>query len=90
MGYGRWTDELQSFKGAVCCWSLKNPVYPERKYKFDKPITCLDFSKTNANILIAGSYGGFIYTLDITQEMCTPTIINRYNLLAFSLLNIIK
>lgn len=77
MGYGKWNDESQTFKGAVCCWSLKNPVYPERMYEFDNPITCLDFSKTKANILIAGSHAGYIYTMDITQEVCNPIIINE-------------
>lgn len=76
MGYGKWNDETHNVQGAVCCWSLKNPVYPERKYEFDKPITSLDFSKTHSNILIAGSYGGFIYALDITDSMFAPTIIN--------------
>lgn len=78
MGYGKWNAESQNdTKGAVCCWSLKNPVYPERKYEFNKPITSLDFSKIHPNILIAGSHGGFIYNLDITQENCTSVIINE-------------
>lgn len=77
VAYGKWHDASVNFKGAVCCWSLKNPVYPERMYEFDKPITCLDFSKTNANILIAGSFGGHIYVLDIAQETCIPTIVNE-------------
>lgn len=78
MGYGKWNDiKSSNVKGIICCWSLKNPVYPERMYEFDKPITCLDFSKTNSNILIAGNYGGVIYILDITQEHCVPIIVNK-------------
>lgn len=77
VGYSKWNDESHNVKGGVCCWSLKNPVYPERIYEFDNPITSLDFSKINANILFAGSHGGFIYTLDITQEKCNPAIINE-------------
>ncbi|CAH1732800.1 unnamed protein product [Aphis gossypii] len=78
VGYGKWNDESNGFKGAVCCWSLKNPVYPERMYEFNKPITCLDFSKTKANILVAGSHGGCVYILDIVQEICDPVIVNDY------------
>lgn len=77
MGYSKWNEESQNIKGTVCCWSLKNPVYPERIYEFEKPISCLDFSKRNPNILIAGSQGGCIYTVDISQEICVPVVINR-------------
>lgn len=76
MGYGKRNGESQD-AGIVCCWSLKNPVYPEKIYEFDKPILCLDFSKSNANILIAGSHEGYIYTLDISQEICVPVVINK-------------
>lgn len=78
VGYAKLNDiEPSTFKGVICCWSLKNPVYPERMYEFDNPITCIDFSKTNNNILFAGSHVGFIYTLDISQEHCVPIIANE-------------
>jgi len=55
-------------------------------YEFQKSITCLDFSKTNANVLIAGSHEGFIYVLDITQDVCSPVIINEYDLIVTSII----
>jgi hypothetical protein len=76
VGYSKRNRESQD-AGAVCCWSLKNPVYPEKIYEFDKPILCLDFSKSNANILIAGSHEGCIYTIDISQEIYVPVVINK-------------
>uniref|UniRef100_A0A2S2PVV5 Dynein axonemal intermediate chain 4 n=1 Tax=Schizaphis graminum TaxID=13262 RepID=A0A2S2PVV5_SCHGA len=90
VGYGKWNDKSSGFKGAVCCWSLKNPVYPERMYEFNKPITCLDFSKTNANILVVGSYGGCVYILDIVQEICDPVIVNEKQLQNFPIWSVVS
>ncbi|XP_016659241.1 WD repeat-containing protein 78-like isoform X1 [Acyrthosiphon pisum] len=90
VGYGKWNDEPNGFKGAVCCWSLKNPVYPERMYEFNKPITCLDFSKTHANILVAGSHGGCVYILDIAPEICDPVIVNEKNLQNFPIWSVLS
>ncbi|XP_025207535.1 WD repeat-containing protein 78-like [Melanaphis sacchari] len=90
VGYGKWNDEPNGFKGAICCWSLKNPVYPERMYEFNKPITCLDFSKTNANVLVAGSHGGYVYILDIVQETCDPVIVNEKHLQNFPIWSVVS
>ncbi|XP_022164666.1 WD repeat-containing protein 78-like isoform X4 [Myzus persicae] len=90
VGYGKWNDKPNGFKGAVCCWSLKNPVYPERMYEFNKPITCLDFSKTHANVLVAGSHGGCIYILDIAQDICDPMIVNEKHLENFPIWGVLS
>ncbi|XP_050439156.1 dynein axonemal intermediate chain 4-like [Adelges cooleyi] len=94
VSYGKWNDDARDgnddVKGIVYCWSLKNPVNPERKYKFDKPITCLNFSKTDANILVAGSYDGYIFALDITQERYRPLTINEKYLKNFPICSIVS
>ncbi|XP_025409164.1 WD repeat-containing protein 78-like isoform X3 [Sipha flava] len=89
VGYSKRNRESQD-AGAVCCWSLKNPVYPEKIYEFDKPILCLDFSKSNANILIAGSHEGCIYTIDISQEIYVPVVINKEHLHNFPVWSIVS
>ncbi|XP_050530293.1 dynein axonemal intermediate chain 4-like [Daktulosphaira vitifoliae] len=87
--YGKTDCDGDDIQGIVCCWSLKNPIYPERIYKFDKAITCSVFSKSKANILIVSSVSGQIFVLDITQDHCIPRIINSKNMEYFPICYIV-
>ncbi|XP_002733663.1 dynein axonemal intermediate chain 4-like [Saccoglossus kowalevskii] len=50
VGYGQFGFTEQK-GGLACCWSLKNPEYPERVYHTEAGVTAMDFSATNPNLL---------------------------------------
>nr|KAG5695976.1 hypothetical protein BaRGS_023355 [Batillaria attramentaria] len=69
VGYGQF-DFTNQKSGLVCCWSLKNPEYPERVYTSKQGVTSLDFSVANANLLAVGYYDGGvgIYNVRSTED----------------------
>ena len=50
MGYGELSFGEQK-GGMACCWSLKNPKYPERIFTNASGITAMDFSEMHPNLL---------------------------------------
>lgn len=69
VGYGQF-DFAHQRSGIVCCWSLKNPEYPERVYTVKEGVTSLDFSRANPNLLAVGLYDGgvAIYNVKNTTD----------------------
>ncbi|XP_057194414.1 dynein axonemal intermediate chain 4 [Triplophysa rosa] len=69
VGYGQFDFKDQN-SGLVCCWSLKNPTWPERIFHCDSGVTALDFSSYNASQLAVGMYDGSvsIYNVQSTEE----------------------
>ncbi|KAM6396272.1 dynein axonemal intermediate chain 4 [Pluvialis apricaria] len=59
VGYGAF-DFKEQKKGLACCWSLKNPTWPERIFRCEHGVTALDFSMTNPNLLAVGMYNGSV------------------------------
>lgn len=64
VGYGEYGFTNQK-SGMACCWSIKNPEYPERVYKTSSGITALDFSLQNPNLLAVGMYNGTIAVYNV-------------------------
>ncbi|XP_053687141.1 dynein axonemal intermediate chain 4 [Sabethes cyaneus] len=58
--------------GYVCVWSIKNPVNPERRYKFPVPVTSVAFSKRTPQLLAIGLYNGTVQIQDITDNSPVP------------------
>ena len=52
----------------ACCWSIKNPEYPERVFHTNSGITALDFSKQNPNLLAVGMYNGTISVYNVRSN----------------------
>lgn len=67
VGYGKffYTDVTT---GMVLIWNVKNPVQPERLYRFEQPVTAINFSKQNPNLLGVGFYDGVVRLLDISAR----------------------
>ncbi|KAB0795109.1 hypothetical protein PPYR_11948 [Photinus pyralis] len=65
VGYGKFYYEDRA-NGMVLLWNIKNPVQPERNYKFEHPVTALHFSKKNPNLLGIGFYDGAVKILDVS------------------------
>ncbi|XP_070775448.1 dynein axonemal intermediate chain 4 [Enoplosus armatus] len=59
VGYGE-VDSSNQKPGLVCCWSLKNPTWPERVIRCDSAVTSLDFSSSNHAQLTVGMQDGSI------------------------------
>ncbi|XP_034735125.1 WD repeat-containing protein 78-like [Etheostoma cragini] len=47
-------------KSLICCWSIKNPTWPERVFHCHSCVTSLDFSADNPGQLAVGMHDGTI------------------------------
>lgn len=47
---------------------VQNPVNPERRYRFDQPVTAVEFSKETPQLLAVGFFNGMIQVLDISDS----------------------
>ncbi|KAJ3033062.1 WD repeat-containing protein 78 [Rhizophlyctis rosea] len=68
VAYGEAKPSTASTAGLVLCWSLKNPEWPERTYRTRSPVTSLDFSKSNPNLLACGFADGRICIYDVRRK----------------------
>uniref|UniRef100_A0A8C3RLB8 Dynein axonemal intermediate chain 4 n=1 Tax=Chelydra serpentina TaxID=8475 RepID=A0A8C3RLB8_CHESE len=73
VGYGQFGFQEQK-KGLACCWSLKNPMWPERIYQCDHGVTALDFSLANPNLLAVGMYSGTIAIYNVQTHNTTALL----------------
>ncbi|EAU76534.2 AGAP006036-PA [Anopheles gambiae str. PEST] len=63
--------------GFVYVWNIKNPVNPERRYRFDCPVTCVAFSRRTPQLLAVGLYDGRVQVRDITDTTQTPLAVSN-------------
>ncbi|NXE25238.1 WDR78 protein, partial [Ardeotis kori] len=68
VGYGAF-DFKEQKKGLACCWSLKNPMWPERIFRCEHGVTALDFSMASPNLLAVGMYNGSVAIYNVRS--CT-------------------
>ncbi|XP_064791994.1 dynein axonemal intermediate chain 4 [Oncorhynchus masou masou] len=73
VGYGQFDFKDQK-SGLICCWSLKNPTWPERFFTCESGVTTLDFSASNASQLAVGMHDGSIATYNVESREKTPVI----------------
>ncbi|XP_075615265.1 dynein axonemal intermediate chain 4 isoform X1 [Balearica regulorum gibbericeps] len=72
VGYGAF-DFKEQKKGLACCWSLKNPMWPERIFRCEHGVTALDFSTASPNLLAVGMYNGSIAIYNVRN--CKDTVL---------------
>ncbi|CAF0853290.1 unnamed protein product [Brachionus calyciflorus] len=72
-GYGKF-EFNDDPSGLVCCWSLKNPEFPERFFKTESGVTSLAFSQKNSNLLAVGLFNGNILVFDVRNNNTIPLI----------------
>ncbi|XP_069644543.1 dynein axonemal intermediate chain 4 isoform X1 [Haliaeetus albicilla] len=70
VGYGAFDCKEQK-KGLACCWSLKNPMWPERIFRCEHGVTALDFSMASPNLLAVGMYDGSVTIYNVRS--CNDT-----------------
>ncbi|NXQ19270.1 WDR78 protein, partial [Peucedramus taeniatus] len=67
VGYREFVSQNQK-KGLACCWSLKNPMWPERIFRCEHGVTAVDFSLANPNLLAVGTAGGRVAVYDVRSR----------------------
>uniref|UniRef100_A0A3Q2P1V0 Dynein axonemal intermediate chain 4 n=1 Tax=Fundulus heteroclitus TaxID=8078 RepID=A0A3Q2P1V0_FUNHE len=72
VGYGE-SDSRNQEPGLVCCWSIKNPRWPERIIHCDSAVTTLDFSANSPGQLAVGMCDGSIAVYNV-QIHCFPIL----------------
>lgn len=67
-GIYNYRDSKHRNSGSVLVWSIKNPVNPERCYSYKTPVTAVEFSQKNPQLLAVALYDGTVEVLDITEN----------------------
>ncbi|XP_069498048.1 dynein axonemal intermediate chain 4 isoform X1 [Ambystoma mexicanum] len=73
VGYGQFGFKEQK-GGLACCWSLKNPTWPERIFNCESGVTSLDFSTSNPNLLAVGMYNGTVAIYNVHNNYSIPVM----------------
>ncbi|XP_012162084.1 WD repeat-containing protein 78 [Ceratitis capitata] len=83
VAYGVYSfrDDNAKADGCVCIWTIKNPVNPERYYKYEIPVMTVEFSPHHPQLLAVGLSDGTIQVLDITKlDKATVAVTDRRSL----------
>ncbi|XP_063262948.1 dynein axonemal intermediate chain 4 isoform X2 [Prinia subflava] len=67
VGYREFDSQDQK-KGLACCWSLKNPMWPERVFRCEHGVTAVDFSLASPNLLAVGMASGCVAVYDVRSR----------------------
>ncbi|NWT61076.1 WDR78 protein, partial [Erythrocercus mccallii] len=67
VGYREFVSQEQK-KGLACCWSLKNPMWPERIFRCEHGVTAVDFSLASPNLLAVGMANGCVAIYDVRSS----------------------
>jgi len=71
VGYGSYDFSKQG-PGLICCFSLKNPSYPEFIFSTESGVMCLHFNPTKANLIAVGLYDGSTLVYDLHSKNNEP------------------
>ncbi|NXY09789.1 WDR78 protein, partial [Pteruthius melanotis] len=67
VGYRELVAQKQK-GGLACCWSLKNPMWPERIFRCEHGVTAVDFSLASPNLLAVGMANGRVAIYDVRSR----------------------
>uniref|UniRef100_A0A8C4PK86 Dynein axonemal intermediate chain 4 n=1 Tax=Equus asinus TaxID=9793 RepID=A0A8C4PK86_EQUAS len=73
VGYGHFGFKEQK-RGLACCWSIKNPTWPERIYQSPYGVTAVDFSIGSPNLLAVGYHNGTIAIYNVQSNSNVPVL----------------
>ncbi|XP_059879510.1 dynein axonemal intermediate chain 4 [Delphinus delphis] len=73
VGYGHFGFKEQK-RGLACCWSIKNPMWPERTYQSPYGVTAVDFSIGAPNLLAVGYHNGTIAIYNVQSNSNIPVL----------------
>jgi dynein intermediate chain 1 len=64
VGYGSY-DFLKQSTGLICCYTIKNPTWPEYSFQTESGVMCIDFHPHHPALLAVGLYDGTVQVFDI-------------------------
>lgn len=64
VGYGSY-DFLKQSSGLICCYTIKNPTWPEYSFTTESGVMCLDYHPKYPALLAVGCYDGTVMVFDI-------------------------
>lgn len=73
VAYGSY-NFLQPVSGLICCFTIKNPMFPEYKFTTDSGVMCIDFHPTCPALIAAGCYDGTVMVFDIRYKSVSKPI----------------
>ncbi|XP_058513726.1 dynein axonemal intermediate chain 4 isoform X2 [Ochotona princeps] len=73
IGYGHFGFKEQK-RGLACCWSIKNPMWPERVYQSSSGVMAVDFSIGAPNLLAVGYHNGTIAIYNVQSNSNTAVL----------------
>lgn len=73
VGYGNYLFTQQS-TGLICCYTIKNPTWPEYHFSTDSGVMSLDFHPQYPALLAVGLYDGTVQVYDIRLKGNTRPI----------------
>ena len=65
VGYGTYKFVKTSSTGAISCFTIKNPIFPEYSFQTESEVMCLHFHPQRPALLAVGLYDGSVLVYDI-------------------------
>jgi len=73
VAYGSY-DFLKPMTGLICCFTIKNPTWPEYSFTTESGVMCVDFHPTHPALIAAGCYDGTVMVFDIRLKTTNKPI----------------
>jgi dynein intermediate chain 1 len=64
VAYGSY-DFLRQTTGLICCFTIKNPTWPEYSFTTESGVMCIDYHPTCPALIAVGCYDGTVMVFDI-------------------------
>eukprot|EP00038_Savillea_parva_P002658 m.116234 g.116234 ORF g.116234 m.116234 type:complete len:848 (+) comp10912_c0_seq2:144-2687(+) len=73
-GYGTLDQSGVTVEGLVCCWSFKNPQYPEKVFRLKSGVCSVAFSSQWPSLIAVGCHDGTIAIFDVSADGTEPLV----------------
>ena len=70
VSYGSYDfrDSHKAQTGLICCFTIKNPTFPEFSFTTESGVMCIDFHPNHPALIAAGCYDGTVMVFDIRSS----------------------
>ena len=73
VSYGSY-DFLKQTTGLICCFTIKNPTWPEYTFTTESGVMCIDWHPSCPALIAAGCYDGTVMVFDIRYKSSNKPI----------------
>jgi len=73
VSYGSY-EFLKQTTGLICCFTIKNPTWPEYSFTTESGVMSIDFHPSCPALIAAGCYDGTVMVFDIRQKSTNKPI----------------